>query len=173
MSCFGCPILLVLPWLSFPSSPVVVALSWRSCPGRPDRVILFCLSFSACPVPVLSWLSYNWQSCSVCLVLPVQCCLTSFACLVLPFLFYLSCSACLLMPVLYCLCFTACPVQPILVSLFSFGCSVLGAFFCITCPGSPLLAIDTHIHIQNWTGRTGQEYIYIYTRPSAKVTSPK
>jgi hypothetical protein len=79
LSCPGCLVLTcpgshflvsynsILLWLSYPSSPVLAALSWQSCPGSPV------LDYPGCPVlAVLSWQACpgscvlavrSWQSC--------------------------------------------------------------------------------------------------------------
>jgi hypothetical protein len=167
--CSGRLLFFFLPWLSFPSIPVLAAIFWQPCPSRPVLEVLSWQSCSACPVlavllrlsspfcpllTVLPWVSYPGNP-----VPPFQSCLPCSACPVLSVHFCVSCSACPVLPVLFCL-----PVLPVLFPvlfwlLFS-GCPVL---FCPlhfflpklsypsshvlavltwkSCPGSPFLAV--------------------------------
>jgi hypothetical protein len=128
-------LLSVLPYLSYPCSrllaalswhPVLTVLSWKSCHGSFVRPVPFWLSFSNCLVlAVLFWLPNPVLSYPSCSVLPVLFCLFRSACPVLPILFCLSCS-----PVLFCL--SVLPVPYCLSVLFCLSCS------CLSCPWSPV-----------------------------------
>jgi hypothetical protein len=146
---FGYPFPPVLPWLSYPSSPVLAVCSgslfWQSvqlsCSASPVVSVLFCLS-----------------------CLPVLFCLTCSAFPVLPFLFCLSCSAChfacpvlpATLPVPFCLSRSACPVLPVPFclsrsalsrsalsrsALSSSACPILPLLFSLSCSGCPVLAV--------------------------------
>jgi hypothetical protein len=56
---FGCPILAVLNWLSYPDCPVLVVLSWLSCRDCP--VLTVRMSCLGNPVLSLCYLSQNSQ----------------------------------------------------------------------------------------------------------------
>jgi hypothetical protein len=108
LSFYSCTVLAVLSWLSSPFCLILAVLCWQTCPGNPTLAVLswkshlavlFCLSFSACPVPrisfaILAVLSvFSKQPYPGSFVLPVLCCLSNSACPFLPVPFCLSRSA--------------------------------------------------------------------------------
>jgi hypothetical protein len=134
-SCFACPLLLLSS--ACPVMPVLFFLSCSACPGLPVR---FCLSCSDCPVAFFS----------VCNLLSVTCWKPCPDSPVLAVLSWQSCSACPVVPSLFCLSSSAFPALPVLFGLSWIAClfclsssayTVLPVLFCLANPFYPALAV--------------------------------
>jgi hypothetical protein len=119
-----CPLHSVMPWLSSPSSPVLV----RSCPGSPVLAV------------------FSWQSCPGSLVLPVLSCPSHSGCPAKAVLFELPCSGRHFLAVLSFLIYLGCIVLAVLchgsrVLPVPSACPDLAILFLQASPFSPLLAV--------------------------------
>jgi hypothetical protein len=139
----GCPVWVVLLWMSCPSdlpdSPVLAVMFCLFCSSCPILAVLFWLSHSGCPVLAVWFLI----SCASCYVLTILACCPLLS--VLP--------GCLILEVL---CWQPCPsicgipiVLPVLSFLSHFdsliwlscsSCLVLAVLFWLSYPSSPVLA---------------------------------